>query len=84
MKKYVFSLMTLVTLGTGTMFGETTMEVQSVTTQGQEVEQSTGNHIQSTEQECEEKVRHSRSNKRGEGMTIKKKEVTYSVQTLHM
>lgn len=84
MKKYVFSLMTLVTLGTGTMFGETTKEVQSVTTQGQEVEQSTGNHIQSTEQECEEKVRHSRSNKRGEGMTIKKKEVTCSVQTLHM
>ena len=84
MKKYVFSLMTLVTLGTGTMFGETTKEVQSVTTQGQEVEQSTGNHIQSTEQECEEKVRHSRSNKRGEGMKIKKKEVTCSVQTLHM
>ena len=84
MKKYVFSLMTLVTLGTGTMLGETTKEVQSVTTQGQEVKQSTGNHIQSTEQECEEKVRHSRSNKRGEGMTIKKKEVTYSVQTLHM
>ena len=84
MKKYVFSLMTLVTLGTGTMLGETTKEVQSVTTQGQEVEQSTGNHIQSTEQECEEKVRHCRSNKRGEGMTIKKKEVTYSVQTLHM
>ena len=84
MKKYVFSLMTLVTLGTGTMLGETTKEVQSVTTQGQEVEQSTGNHIQSTEQECGEKVRHSRSNKRGEGMTIKKKEVTYSVQTLHM
>ena len=84
MKKYVFSLMTLVTLGTGTMVGETTKEVQSVTTQGQEVEQNTGNHIQSTEQECEEKVRHSRSNKRGEGMTIKKKEVTYSVQTLHM
>ena len=84
MKKYVFSLMTLVTLGTGTMLGETTKEVQSVTTQSQEVEQSTGNHIQSTEQECGEKVRHSRSNKRGEGMTIKKKEVTYSVQTLHM
>lgn len=84
MKKYVFSMMTLLTLGTTVCFGETNKEAEQIVTQQLEMVEADSKHEQPTDCENKEQVRKERGNQRSSGMTVKKKEVTYSVQTLHL
>ncbi len=83
MKNFVFSMVTLMVLGTTVCFGKTNKEVEKEAPQQQETVKDDIRHDAPRvvgNKKPEKKRRHGTP---VTGMPVKKSEVTYSVQTLH-